>query len=215
MVKKRIYLVRHGVTEWNRQARFQGRSDVPLSDEGRRQAGFVARRFQGAGPFQVHTSPLVRAYETAVILCSLQPGVTPQVHDGLSEMCFGDWEGRVVSEIRSSDPEIYSQWRLDPFGSVPPGGETFSELHTRVRGVLDTILENGRPTDVIVSHGGIVRVALAALLNLPPSAMWRMRVGNCSVSCVELSEEWGPSLVFLNDELHVLTSWCEALPFPS
>jgi alpha-ribazole phosphatase/probable phosphoglycerate mutase len=215
MVRRRVFLVRHGVTEWNAQSRFQGRSDIPLSEEGRRQARCLAHRFAGRGPFRVHTSPLARAFETASILCSFQEGTVPRTWEGLSEMCFGMWEGRVVQEIRTSDPERFSQWRQDPFGSVPPGGETFSELQARVREVLDEILRHDGPPDVIVSHGGVVRAALVSLLHLPPEVMWRMRVGNCSVSCVEFSKEWGASLVFLNDELHVLTEGERELPFPA
>lgn len=201
MSKKRILFVRHGKTDWNGQFRFQGKSDIPLNDEGRRQAEKLGLRLRGGADFRIFSSPLSRAAETAGIIAAPRQKCDIQLREGLSEMCFGNWESRTLHEIEIENPEEFRRWREDPFTAVPAGGELFSEVLPRVTAVLDEIRSLEDSLIVVVSHGGIIRAALVALLGLPPSAAWRMKISNVSLTGVDLGRS-GPSLSFLNDELH-------------
>ena len=205
MPKKSIIFVRHGKTDWNGQFRFQGKSDIPLNEEGRRQAERLALRLRGGADFRIFSSPLARAAETARIIAAPRLKCDIQLREGLSEMCFGSWESRTLHEIEAHSPEEFRRWRDDPFTSVPAGGELFSDVLPRVTAVLDEIRSLEESRVVVVSHGGIIRAALVALLGLPPSAAWRMKISNASLTGVDLGRS-GPSLSFLNDELHSFLS---------
>ncbi len=205
MSRKRILFVRHGKTDWNGQFRFQGKSDIPLNEEGRRQAERLALRLLGGADFRIFSSPLARAAETAEIIAAPRQNCGIQLREGLSEMCFGNWESRTLREIEAENPEEFRRWRDDPFTSVPPGGELFSAVLPRVTAVLDEVRSLEESRVVVVSHGGIIRAALVALLDIPPSAAWRMKISNASLTGVDLGRG-GPSLSFLNDELHTFLS---------
>ena len=205
MPKKSILFIRHGKTDWNSQFRFQGRNDIPLNEEGRRQAERLALRLLGETDFTIFSSPLARAAETAEIIAAPRQKCRIQLREGLSEMCFGNWESRTLREIEAESPEEFRRWMDDPFTSVPPGGELFSDVLPRVTAVLDEIRSLEESRIIVVSHGGIIRAALVALLDIPPSAAWRMKISNASLTGVDLGRS-GPSLSFLNDELHTSLS---------
>ena len=216
MSKKRILLVRHGKTEWNGLSRFQGKTDVPLDEEGRRQARCLAMRLEQLSPFPVvFSSSLSRAEETARIILSGRSGTDVSINEGLSEMRFGAWEGHSIHEIESRDPESFRKWKESPFEYLPPGAEPFPSLESRVRLALDAVSSAGQEQILVVTHGGIVRAALAILLSLPLASVWRMKISNCSVTGIDVGKR-GASLAFLNDDLHTLVDPSEApkLPFP-
>ena len=118
--KQKLILVRHGETEWNSAFRFQGQTDVPLGEEGRRQAVLLADRLGAVEFDRVYSSPLSRAFETASIIrkrSSFPMDIVTRPE--LSEMCFGTWEGLTLSEIQKNDPPLFLSWREDP-SSVSP-----------------------------------------------------------------------------------------------
>lgn len=214
--KKRLFFVRHGKTEWNGLSRFQGKSDILLNDEGRRQAFLLSARLRPWGPFALFSSSLSRARETAEIIASRQKNVSVVQREELSEMGFGRWEGHSLHEIESRDPESFQKWKTSPFEFTPPEGEPFSSVVSRVEAVLNEIRTFDGEKIVVVSHGGILRAALVLLLDLPLSAVWRMKISNCSVTCVDLGRR-GSALAFLNDEVHVLLPLMKSgkIPFPA
>lgn len=215
MPRKRILLVRHGKTEWNGLSRFQGKSDIPLNDEGKCQAELLAARLEGWEPAAVFSSPLSRARETAEIIASRNPGVSPVLRENLAEMGFGTWESRSLHEIESADPESFCRWKESPFECPPPGGESYNSVKSRVRSALDEILSEDGDRTVAVSHGGILRMMLVLLLDLPPRQVWRMKISNCSATGIDVGKR-GASLAFLNDDLHTRMSGSDLkkLPFP-
>ncbi len=201
MSKKRILMVRHGKTEWNKQARFQGKTDIPLDGDGHAQARLLAARLGSWNPEIIFSSPLQRARETAEAIASEHENLSPVLLDGLSEMCFGVWEGRVIRDIIASEGESFTRWRESPFESPPPGGESFDSVGLRVRAAMEEIMSAECERVVAVSHGGIIRAALALFLDIPLAATWRMEVTNCSVTALDISKR-GISLAFLNDDIH-------------
>lgn len=159
----RLWLVRHGETEWSRSGRHTGRSDIPLTDVGRRQATALRRHL--SAPVLILTSPRQRATET-VKLAGLTETDTPvRVTDDLAEWDYGEYEGLTTPEIRVDRPG-WTIWS----GGVP-GGETAAEVTARADRVLDAVREALPGGDVLlVGHGHLFRVLTARWLGLAPEA---------------------------------------------
>jgi len=153
----RMVLVRHGETEWAANGRHTGRSDIPLNDNGRRQAGLVRERLRGREFREVLVSPLGRAMET----CRLSGFAdVAKVDDDLAEWDYGGYEGLRTPEIREDRPG----WSIWTDGV--PDGEQVADLAARVDRVIDRVLAGG-PGDVLVfAHGHSLRVLAARWLGL-------------------------------------------------
>jgi broad specificity phosphatase PhoE len=156
---ERLVLVRHGETEWSRQRKHTGRTDIPLDDEGRSRArglGPVLELLPGIEAAPVLVSPLRRARETAA-LAGL--GERAESCEDLLEWDYGDYEGRRTSDIRTEVPG-WSVWS----GAVP-GGETIEQVAARADRV---IARSSGPLTVLVAHAHLLRVLAARWLGLPP-----------------------------------------------
>ncbi len=209
--RRRIVLVRHGQTDWNQKYRFQGRTDIPLNDEGTAQAECLARRLASWPVEVVYSSPLRRALSTARALAAPH-GLFPVVLEGLVEVNFGVWEGRSVLGMEGEEKLAFQAWLRDPFFNMPPGAETWESIRDRVAKAVDAILDGPQERIAVVSHGGIVRALYAVLVGLDPHSVWRLGVSNCSVSGVEV-REGEAALVFSNDDLHLRRD-TEGSPLP-
>jgi probable phosphoglycerate mutase len=159
-VSTTIVMVRHGETDWNRDNRFQGHADPPLNDVGRGQAKQLADRL-AREPFEtVYSSPLRRAYETALILVA-PLGVDVQTSDALREVDVGSWSGRTRDEVEAEFPVGYARWL--EYGHGWDDGETYEELGSRVVSWFREIADAHPGGRVLaVTHGGPIRSALAA-----------------------------------------------------
>lgn len=193
-----LILVRHGVTAWNREGRFQGHRDPPLAAPGRAQARLLAVRISAAAkdrPVRIVSSPLARAAQTArVIAAALRDGAGGRaakvaLEPRLMEIGQGDWEGRTHGDLAVEDARRYAAWRRSAGGRQPPGGEPIAAAAERVRAVLDELTAaDGWPL-CIVSHGGTLRLAAGHLLGLEPRRAWAMDLDNASVSVLTRSED--------------------------
>jgi len=144
-----LWLVRHGQTEWSRGGRHTGRTDIPLTDVGERQAASLAPIFAGLRPALVLSSPRRRAVRTA----ELAGLVVDELDEDLAEWDYGDYEGLTSTEIHRTDPG----WTI--FAAATPGAETAAQIAERADRVLTraaAALGNG-PV-VLVSHGHLTRV---------------------------------------------------------
>ncbi|MDL2264023.1 histidine phosphatase family protein [Synergistaceae bacterium OttesenSCG-928-I11] len=202
----RIFLMRHGETEWNRNFRYQGCSDVPLSEVGESQARRLAVRMSRIAPTRVFASPLSRAYRTAEILMEgNRSDVAIEPCEELREVSFGFWEGKTVDEVRALDGGTLDRWRSVPFSATPRDGESMASIMARSDRMADRVRSEGRAGDVtfVVAHGAILRSFLGSLMRIDDlNVLWRMRMDNCSVTVLDL---WGsrPSLLALNDTHHL------------
>jgi probable phosphoglycerate mutase len=186
-VTDRLLLVRHGVTTWNREGRFQGHLDAPLADEGRTEARLLGERLAAEldGEIRIVTSPLRRAADTAAILAKALPDrATASVESDprLVEIGQGEWEGRTHAELEIDDAERYAAWRSRAGEEQPPGAETIEAALLRVAEALDELSAAGDHTLCLVSHGGILRLAARHLLGLEARRAWAMDVDNASLS---------------------------------
>ncbi len=182
----RLFLVRHGETDWNVAGRLQGGRDVPLNALGRLQAAQVGRVLQQlAGDVRALryiSSPLSRAIETMRIM---RTGLDLPVADfsvdpRLVEISFGRWEGQTWPQLRRRDPLSIQRRDADPWGYRPPDGENYHDLSSRVRAVLDAL-----PGDaVVVTHGGVIRAALQARTGMPEAEAAQLPVRQGAVYVV-------------------------------
>ena len=168
------WLVRHGETEWSRLGRHTGRTDIPLTDDGRDQARSLGRRLAGRQFASVMTSPLVRAAETAS-LAGFGDVVTEDAD--LQEWDYGAFEGR-----RSIDIQVdYPGWSI--WTGPWPEGETVNGIGRRA----DQVIERIRAIDgdvLVFAHGHLLRVLAARWLDLPASAGGGLMLGTATLSVV-------------------------------
>ena len=196
-----VVLIRHGQTDWNQRYCFQGRTDIPLNDEGVLQAKRLSERLASWAVDVVYSSPLRRALNTAQIVAEPH-GLSPVVLEDLMELHFGTWEGRSISGMEGEEEGSFRTWMRDPFFNMPPGAEDWESIRSRVTKAIEIILNGPEERIAVVSHGGIVRALFAVLLGLDPHSVWRFRVFNCSMSGVEIGSD-GSALLFANDDLHL------------
>lgn len=156
----KLFLVRHGQTQWNASQRYQGHTDVPLNDVGRQQARSVADYLYANEPVEaVYCSDLQRARETASIIAS-RYGLVPIPDPRLREFCFGVWEGLTFSEIYARYREDYDQWYNNPHHFTVPGGECFQHVVERSHQAVHEIISRHQDSTLIVTHGGVIKAIL-------------------------------------------------------
>jgi glucosyl-3-phosphoglycerate phosphatase len=201
----RLVLVRHGVTDWNREGRWQGRLDPPLSDSGRHEATLVTARIVAdpdLKPARILASTLSRATETAAVIGdALDIAVEPEPR--LVEIGAGEWEGRTHAELEATDGERYRAWRTTP-GYGPPGGEPLTDAAARVRSLLAAVAESPAWPVLLVSHGGILRYLARALLDLDAERAEALDIDNASISAAVRADDGRWRLERWNDTLHLL-----------
>jgi broad specificity phosphatase PhoE len=156
-----VYLARHGESDWNAANRFQGHSDRPLTELGRRQAELLAEDLAEAASLSaIYSSPLRRALETAAIV-GARLGLVPVELDELREVDVGSWAGLSRTEVEQRYPEAFRRW-LDG-GEGWEDGESYTAMAARV---LETVraIARAHPDDelLVVSHGGPIRAVQAA-----------------------------------------------------
>lgn len=198
-----LYLVRHGVTDWNREERLQGHTDVPLSDEGTAQARLLRRRLGATEIDAVWSSDLLRAVQTAEAIA--QPhGLQVTRTAALRESGLGDWEGLTVAEIIArGDESLWNAYRRDATANRPPGGERLESVWERLAGCLVDIRECHMSGNiVVVGHGGSLRAIISQAVGGDIDVMRRFRLDNASLTIVEFAGQrsW---LRLLNDTCHL------------
>ncbi|RZI41875.1 histidine phosphatase family protein [Herbaspirillum sp. HC18] len=161
-----ILLIRHGETAWNAIKRLQGHLDIPLNEEGERQAAALGRALREEPLDAIFSSDLQRARQTAQAIAAHR-GMTVHTDRGLRERCYGAFEGMLYAEIKGRYPEAYAAWQARQIDArFPPGvfvAETLREFSQRVVGAITRIVTEGKYRRVaMVSHGGVLECAYRA-----------------------------------------------------
>lgn len=194
-----IYIIRHGETMWNQQHRLQGRKDIPLNDVGLAGARIAAEALKDTHFDHVYSSPLIRARKTAEIILKNHPELSIETVDDLQEISFGIGEGL---QLREEDPhtekerenlKLLNRWFAYPDVVAPlPGGETVSEIRTRLQHFLDTCIypnEHRFERILVTSHGGVIRGIESIIKNLSDADYWDGGiVPNCGAMILELKD---------------------------
>lgn len=198
----KIFLIRHGETEWNKTGRLQGNSDVQLSSEGIRQAQLLSKHAPFHAVDAIYSSDLSRAVTTAKILAAKFH--LPVIKErGLRETNFGDWEGRYIHELTQEFPIDFGYFFTKPDKVKPPNGETFLECQARVTNALEEIIaEHESQSIIVVSHGAAIRLMLCAILYVPIRKMWWISQFNTALNIL-VFDEGNFRLELVNSTLHL------------
>jgi probable phosphoglycerate mutase len=169
----RLLLTRHAQTPWNREYRYNSRTDVDVGDDAAEQLAPLAARLRGEGVERILVSTLVRARSTARILQEqgVAPGVVPEPRAELVELDFGGFEGVTRDELRGPvHGAAFAAWLTGDDGepAAPGGGETWAEAAVRARAVLDDVEADPRTT-LVVAHGYLLRVLYLTALGRSPA----------------------------------------------
>jgi phosphoserine phosphatase len=201
-----LLLVRHGETPWNREGRYQGRTDIALSTDGEAQARGLGARLAGIPIAIAICSPLTRTRQTAAAILGDRP-VALETDDALVEISHGQWEGKLASDVEISHAELFGTWRSRPDRHVPagPDAETLGDVEERAWPVLvRTCARLGADdTALIVAHDAVNRVLLCRVLGLPLTRVWTFRQSPAALNVLSGSSIADLQVARLNDSDHV------------
>lgn len=178
-----LYIMRHGKTDWNAKYKLQGRTDIPLNDDGRKMAENAGIEYTNVHFDICYCSPLVRAKETAEILLK-DRNIPVITDDRLVEMCFGVYEGK-ENYFNLKDSGIYELFHCPEKYVVPvENGESFEELYSRtgefIREVIDPQLKENKDI-LIVGHGAMNNSIICQIKNIPVADFWSTGIENCKL----------------------------------
>jgi broad specificity phosphatase PhoE len=204
----RLFLVRHGETTSNRELRYLGSRDEPLTENGQRQAESLATALASLPLAAVYASPLLRATQTGERIAT-HLSVPLRAEPRLREQCFGDWEGLSRAEVLGrgeAERDLLLRCESDP-ETAPPGGESLALVAGRVRALADDLAAahpGGRLT--LVSHVGPIKALLCAALAAPLTAARRLFLDPGTLTVIDWGE--APVVRLFNSQAHL--GWQEA-----
>lgn len=199
----KVIFVRHGQTEWNVTGRYQGQSDVQLTEEGRQQAQKLAANFPVDEIDAIYASDLTRAMVTAEAI-GQRFGLAVQPEAAFRELSFGEWEGLTYQQIVENWEDAMANFLQHPDIMEIPGGESFPEVKQRATTRLNELIKkHDGQTIVVVAHGAVLRTMLTAALHMPLQYLWSIRQFNTAVNIVRYDEGANPTVELLNSTAHL------------
>ncbi len=206
----RFLLVRHGETDWNKAGRFQGIKDIPLNDNGKKQAQKAADFLKEIQLDFAVTSPMLRPKETAEIILQSHPDINLNCQKDLMEIGHGLWEGKLESEIKTEFPGLLEQWQSQPETVQMPEGENLQQVWDRAIACWEQLVkeyDNSQDslTGIVVAHDAINKVIICYLLGLKPADIWSIKQGNGAVTVIDYphGNEGKPVLQAINITSHL------------
>ncbi len=199
----RLFLVRHGATTLSAEDRFAGSTDVPLSEEGRRQAAALAERLRPDPIAAVYCSPMRRTIETASILAEPHR-VDPVTRPGLREIDHGRWEGLTRQDVETRYHDEYLRWEEDPFIVAPTGGECGVDVMARALPVIRAIVEAHEGQQIlVVSHKATIRLVISSLLGFDARGYRdRLDQAPACLNVIDFKDPVRSRLMLFNDVSH-------------
>ena len=188
----RLYMMRHGETVWNTERRYQGMTDIELSQTGIKQAECAAKRFENIEIDKIYCSPLKRAMATA------KPIAKAKKLDIIPEENFRE----IHFELKAKYGDTYMNFIKNPHLYDFPGEGNISNVINRLKPSLDRIIENESGNILIVSHGGIIRLMIMYIMGLDNSWFTKMWINNTAISIVEIKDDRRLMLT-VNDSAHL------------
>ncbi len=190
----KIYLVRHGETDLNRDKRFRGHSDVPLNEDGVLQAAGAARMLKLADVTSIYTSPIRRSVETATAI-AVVTGARMETDDDFVDIDYGEWQGLTVEEARRKNAGEYEAWERDPGSFTFPGGDSIAAVTDRLRPAFARLVEREQEGPfAVVSHLAVLKLCFTVLMDVSADYFWRVGLENGAVSLFTYQPETGYTL---------------------
>lgn len=185
----KLYLVRHGETDWNIESKIQGQTDIALNEKGRQQAKELAEKLKGER-YQIkkiYTSGKQRAKETAGIIGEALE-TEPVVQAGLEEICLGKWEGYTWKQVKELFPLDYQVWHGNRRYQIPPEGESYQQLLDRLLPAVNSILQKEEEDTLLVTHSAVIMTLMSYLYDTPFEDMARnYKIGNAEIIELDLN----------------------------
>jgi probable phosphoglycerate mutase len=190
----RFVLVRHGEAEGNRELRYLGRTDAPLTGKGERQAQLLAAALEPFRIAAIYSSPLRRAQATASVIGDAL-GLDMRTDERLREADYGAWENLTRDEARALDPRLHAAWESGAVVGPPEGDRLVAVRGRALAAVEELTARHAGEAVALVSHVGPIKALLCAALGLPTAGAMRMWLDPASISVVDwrLSRERGSS----------------------
>ncbi len=198
----RFYLARHGQTAWNKEERFRGRKDVPLSDRGREEAGALAEALSKEKIDHLFSGPLDRCKQTFAPL-SEALGLEVKALPDVIDMDFGEWEGLKIDEAREKYPDMFEAWRSEPHTVEFPGGESLPKVQARAMRAVSRLAANYPDQAVAVcSHRVVTKLIILGVLGARADRFWVVRQ---DTACLNVFDYDPPHAVIhsMNDTHHL------------
>jgi len=181
---KRLFLCRHGESEYNAKGIMQGSIDTYLTPKGVVQARLAGEALKKYNIQKIYTSDLRRAYQTAAIISDVL-GIEPIVDERIREMSFGDWEGKSYKEIYAKNKQEWDRWLKNPVSCPLPSQEEFCEFERRIKEFLMEIKKQKEENVLVVGHGGSIQGMICIETGLGLEHMWGFRHDNTGISLLE------------------------------
>jgi broad specificity phosphatase PhoE len=206
-----IYFLRHGETESSQMGGFCGTLDPDLTTEGHQMAEDFASTYKSVPWTAIFSSPLRRAVATTEPLCRVI-GMPVELRDGLKEVAYGQWEGKIPDQVNRDYHDDYVRWLTDPGWNAPTGGEKGIDVAHRSSAVLDEIGRSFTSGNVLViSHKATIRIMLCSLLGIDIGRFRdRLDILVSSISIIEMAAH-GPLLHKLGDRAYLRENLRERL----
>ena len=167
----KLYIVRHGETEFNVQKRMQGRIDSPLTQRGIENAIALGKHLKDVKFDRVYSSPSPRTIRTAELIMG-DKNTPIETENELREMNLADWEGKTKGELEAQYPEVYDIFWNSPQLFKPLEGESFYQVQDRVIAILNRIIENNEGNILIVTHSVVIKTIVAHFKKYSMEKLW-------------------------------------------
>ncbi len=200
---KKIYLVRHGESQWNIVKKIQGQKDIPLTNRGIKQAHLIGNRLVGEKIDRIYSSDLERAYITAKIIGD-KMGLKVVPMEEFREIAFGIWEGLTDDEMVENFHREMEIWRSNPEKLNIEGAETLEILQIRAMKGIEKIIQENKDDHnlLVVSHNATIKTIILGLLGMDLTHFKNLTIGNVGLTIIEF-REYNPVLKVLNDTCHL------------
>jgi alpha-ribazole phosphatase len=200
-----IFFIRHGQTLWNKNFKYQGHSDIELSEEGLLQAEQVALRLRREPFSAIYSSDLKRAVVTAEIV-ACHHSLQVETMSEFREVGFGEWEGLKYDQIYAGWSEEIEKFFRFPSQVKIPGGESFYDVQERTNRGLELIRQRHEGECIaVVTHGGAIRTMLCSALGIHLDSLWCFRQDNTAVNIVEYDTR--QNILRLVNDVNHLYDW--------
>ncbi|WP_226580924.1 histidine phosphatase family protein [Halobacillus litoralis] len=187
----RVYLIRHGESEWNAAGDlYCGRTDIGLSEKGKEQARAAGEFLKDVHFDAAYSSPLIRAYDTASLILG-ERKMDIEMDERMYEGDFGEWEGRSKATFIQEDPESWNEWMRDPWHTrAGRTGETAKEMHDRATSFFNDLTQkHGDETVLVTAHNNTIRFFLAGVLGMSFSHYRKIFQDNTGINILDVSED--------------------------
>jgi probable phosphoglycerate mutase len=182
----KLFLIRHGQTDWNIKGKIQGSTDIELNDTGIKQAEDLSVSIleKNIKFSKIYSSPQRRAVKTAEILSKVTNVGYISV-EGLEEINFGEWEGLSWVEVKEKYPTEYKEWYVNRRYTRPPRGESYQDMLQRVLTRIHKIVNANCDDIVIVTHSAVIMCIQCYLTNTPFDEMMKFKTDNISITEID------------------------------